>query len=244
MIAHLYVRKASVVHGLSFWVKFLCLLLLLPLAAFVSSAKMVLLLIAAFVALLVLSRIGFGMFWRGARLYIISISIGVIFLSLFFSAGAISQKLLLGITLAGRFAALICFGVLFSMVTNPIEIPVGFVRAGIPHRFGVTLMVGFRMMPLISKKIGAVIDAQRARGAEIRLSLRKLPKLFQRLAALMVPILHSTLESSVKLSDTLISRGYNPDSKITIPPGKLNVADFAVFFGSSGILILALTRVL
>ncbi len=244
MIAQLYVRKASVVHNLSFWVKFLCLLLLLPLAAFVSSARMVLLLLAVFAVLLVLSKIGFGRFWKVAGLYIISISIGVMMLSLLFSGGVVSQRLVIGLVLAARFSALICFGVLFSMVTNPIEIPVGFVRARIPHRFGVTLMVGFRMMPLISKKISAVIDAQRARGAEIKLSLRKLPKLFQRLAALMIPILHSTLESSVKLSDTLISRGYNPDGKITIPPGKLNAADFVVFFTSAGVLVLAFAGIL
>lgn len=169
-------------------------------------------------------------------------AVGVILLSMFFSYGALQQRLLLGLVLALRFVLLISFGVLFAAVTNPIEIPVGFIKARIPHRFGVTLMVGFRMMPLISRKISSVIDAQKARGAEIKPSLRKLPQLFQRLGALMIPILHSVLESSVKLSDTLISRGYNPHGKITVPPTKLSFADFAVFFIS--VLVLASAKLL
>jgi len=52
----------------------------------------------------------------------------------------------------------------------------------------------------------------------------------------MVPILHSTLETSVKLSDTLISRGYDPDGRITTPPNKFKKGDYLLFLLSGALL--------
>lgn len=232
MIKPLFIQKASVVHALNFWTKFLCLLLLLPLSAFVSPAKFLPIIALGFIILLLVSKIGAEKFWQNTKLYHIPITIGIILLSLAFSPGMLKARLLTGLILAIRFILLISFGVLFSMVTNPIEIPGGFLQARLPHKYGITLMVGYRMMPLISDKISKVIDAQRARGADIKLSFKNLPKLVPLVSSLMVPILHSTLETSVRLSDTLISRGYNPDGKITVPPTKLGLSDFLFLAGS------------
>jgi energy-coupling factor transport system permease protein len=241
MIKQLFVQRASIIHELDFWTKFLCLLLLFPLSAFIAPVKVLPLLVIIFFALLAFSKIGIGKFWQNTRLYHIPIVIGVILLSLVFSPGVIQERLFCGIILVVRFVLLISLGVLFSMVTNPIEIPGGFLRANLPHKFGITLMVGYRMMPLISDKISTIIDAQRARGAEIKLSLKTLPKLLPILASLLVPILHSTLETSVRLSDTLISRGYNPDGRITVPPGRISLKDIFILVASFVILFLALS---
>lgn len=239
MIKQLFVQKASVIHDLDFWTKFLCLLLLFPLSTFIAPVKFLPLLIAIFIAILLLSKIGLEKFWQNTRLYHIPITIGVVLLSLVFSPGVLQERFLYGAILAIRFILLISFGVLFSMVTNPIEIPGGFLRAKLPHKYGITLMVGYRMMPLISDKIATIIDAQKARGAEIKLSLKALPKLPPIFASLLVPILHSTLETSVRLSDTLISRGYNPDGKITVPRTKLGILDVFLLIGSLLILVFA-----
>lgn len=242
MIKQFYIQKSSIIHGLDFWTKFFCLLLFLPLSAFIASTNLLFLLIFVLVILLVASKIGWEKFWQNSRLYLVSITIGVILLSLIFTPGIWQEKFISGIFLAIRFILLISFGVLFSMVTNPIEIPGGFLRAKLPHKYGITLMVGYRMMPLISNKISTIIDAQKARGAEIKFSLKKLPKLVPLMISLAVPILHSTLETSVRLSDTLISRGYNPEGKITTPPGKLKKEDFGFLALSVGILITSLTK--
>jgi len=242
MIKQLYIQKASIIHELDFWTKFLCFLLLLPLSAFIAPAKLLPLLVLVFIILLLASKIGLEKFWQNTRLYHIPITIGVILLSLAFSPGILQERFIYGLILAIRFILLISFGVIFSMVTNPIEIPGGFLRARLPHKYGITLMVGYRMIPLISDKISTIIDAQKARGAEIKLSLKNLPKLAPLVASLMIPILHSTLETSVRLSDTLISRGYNPEGKITVPPGRLKKEDFVFLFISIIILILALIK--
>lgn len=243
MIKELYIKKESAIHKLNFWTKFLCLLLLLPLGGFLAPVKILPILVVAFFYFLISSKIPFRKFWSLTKFYIIPITIGITVLALFFYQGTLEQRLLGGLTLAVRFIVLICFGVLFAMVTSPIEIPAGLLKVRIPHKYGITVMVAFRMLPLISQKIKSIIDAQRARGAEIKISLKNLPKLPPLFISLMVPILHSTLETSVKLSDTLISRGYNPEAKITVPPSRFKKTDYTIFLFSIIILVLSIVKI-
>lgn len=235
MITGVYIQKKSIIHALNFWTKFLCLLLILPLVSFISPIKLLPVIAFLFLVFLSLSKISYQKFWQMAKLYIVSITIGLLTLSLIFSTGSWEERFLSGLILTIRFVLLISFGVLFSAVTNPIEIPAGFLQAKIPHKFGITLMVGYRMMPLLSQKISTILEAQKARGA----SFKKPQKLIFQLISLLVPLLYATLEMSTRLSDALISRGYNPEGKITVPAGKINIYDFC-FIGTS-FLILAIT---
>ena len=237
MNTNLFIQGNSVIHNLNFWTKFLCLLLLLPLASFIAKPNFLPILVVILLIILALSKIGLDKFWKVSKLYIISISVGVLLLSLLFTAGSLEAKLLEGLTLAVRFILLISFGMLFSNVTNPIEIPLGFLQARIPHKYGITLMVGLRMMPLLSGKVQTVVDAQKGRGADFRFSIREPGQFFVRVSSLLIPILHFTLESSVQLSDTLISRGYNPDGKISNPPLKWNLADISLLLISIFLLV-------
>lgn len=243
MIKELYIKKESLIHKLNFWTKFLCLLLFLPLAGFLAPVKILPVLIIILFYFLVSSKIPFKKFWSLTKFYIIPITIGITILSLFFYKGPLEQRLLQSLILAVRFIILISFGVLFAMVTSPIEIPAGLLKAGIPHKYGITVMVAFRMLPLISQKIKSIIDAQRARGAEIKISFKNLLKLPPLFISLMIPILHSTLETSVRLSDTLISRGYNPEAEITIPPTKFKKTDYTILLFSAIILVLSVVKI-
>lgn len=239
----LYVEKTSLIHSLDFWTKFLCLLLLIPLSGFIASWKLLPAVFLFFIILMVLSKISFRTFWNSMKLYSIAITAGVIILALLFSQGSLMNRLIEGLILSIRFIVLISLGILFAMVTNPIEIPLGLMRVKIPHKYGITVMVAFRMFPLITQKIGNIVDAQRARGARLEFSMRGLPKFFPQVASLMVPALYSTLETSVKLSDTLLSRGYNPDGKITLPPGKFKKSDYYVLVLSVALLIITFIRI-
>lgn len=241
MITTSYIQKSSIIHGLNFWTKLLCLSLILPLATFISSAKWLPLLVFVFITIFTLSKISSQRFWRMVKVYIISITVGLLILSLLFSSGNSQEKIISGLVLASRFSLLISFGVLFSAVTNPIEIPAGFMQIKIPHKFGVTLMVAYRMMPLLSKKIKTIIDAQRGRGASFRLSLKKPSRFFYQIISLAIPLLHATLEMSVRLSDALISRGYNPEGKITVPPARSSIYDLCLLGISIGIVIVSIS---
>lgn len=234
----LYIEKTSLTHDLNFWTKFICLLLLIPISAFLAPPKLLLVIVFFFAVLSFVSKISLKKIWNVTKFYNIPIAIGMTSLALIFSQGALLNRLVGGLILSVRFMILIYFGVLFAMVTNPIEIPTGMLKAKIPHKYGITVMVAFRMLPLISQKIKNIIDAQRARGAGLKLSIKHLPKLIPQLISLMIPIFHSTLETSVKLSATLISRGYNPDGRITNPPSRFKKSDYTLFLFSGALLVL------
>lgn len=240
MFVNTFIEKQSIVYDLNFWTKLVCFSLLLPLASFLSPTDLLPLLTAIFILVFLLSKINFLNFWKSVRVYILSITVGLAALSTIFYTGALQERIIYGAVLAVRFSLLISFGVLFSMVTNPIEIPSGFMQARIPHKYGVTLMVAYRMMPLLSKKITTIVNAQKARGASFKFSVKHLGKFFYQLASLMVPLLHSTLEMSVRLSDALISRGYDPDGEITITPAKSSFYDFLLVTLSTFALIICI----
>lgn len=242
MIKDIYIKKKSTIHDLDFWTKFLCMLLILPLAGIIAPLKILPIIVIFLFIFLIMSKISLKTFWNMTKSYNIPITIGVILLSLLLSGGTLLERFMDGLIFSIRFIVLISFGVLFAMTTNPIEIPMGLMKARIPHKYGITVMVGYRMLPLISQKIGKVIDAQKARGAEISFSLRNFRGFIIRLISLVVPILHSTLESSVKLSETLISRGYNPDGKITLPPSKIKKNDWIFLITSVLILLFSLKK--
>ncbi len=232
----LYIQKTSLIHDLDFWTKFICLLVLMPISSFLAPPKLLLVIAFFFIVLSFTSKIGLKRTWNATKLYNIPALIGITSLAIIFSQGTLPNRLIEGLILSTRFIVLICFGVLFAMVTNPIEISTGMLKVKIPHKYGITVMIAFRMLPLISQKIKNVIDSQRARGARLELKVKNLPQLIPQFTSLMVPILHSTLETSVKLSDTLISRGYDPDGRITTPPNKFKKGDYLLFLLSGALL--------
>lgn len=215
---------------LDFWAKIISVLIFLPLSAFLVQPRYLILPLIALITIFIILKISFRSFLQESKNYIIPLTIGLIVLSSIFSPGHIAGRLTLGLLLSIRFALLISFGIIFSMITNPIEFPSGFIRVGVPHKYGVTLMVGYRMMPLISEKISSIVAAQKSRGASFKFSILRMGLFFKQLFSLIIPILHATLEMSVRLSDALISRGYDPDGKISYPTNKWGFYDYGLTF--------------
>lgn len=224
----LYTRADSLVHRLGFWTKFVCFLILVPVAGFLSAPRYLPLVLAILVCSAWLSRVGLWKFWTACQLYVLAVALFVGSIYVIFGEGGWGNRLSSAGFLVLRFVALVGFGVLFAMVTNPVEIPTAFLRARLPHRYGVTLMVAYRMWPLITQKIGGVVAAQQARGAAFGLSWGGLKRLPQNIIALAVPLVYSALDLSLSLSDTLVARGYDPNGRITVPPARSGTADVLV----------------
>jgi energy-coupling factor transporter transmembrane protein EcfT len=246
MISHkFYIQESSPVHGLNFWTKTCCLLLLLPLSAFLGSVWLLAFVTVVSLVIFLLSNIGIKTVWNATKSYLIAVTLGMMMLSIIFREGKPWLLAALnGLELGAKFIVLISLGILFSMTTSPIEIVFGLMRVGLPHFYGITVMVAFRMLPMISQKIQNVIDAQRARGAKIDLRFRSLPMLPSHVAALVVPVLHSTLETSVEFSEVLLSRGYDPNRPVTLPPQDLKAADVLLFTVSLVLVGLAVFKVI
>jgi energy-coupling factor transport system permease protein len=236
----LYLERGSIPHNLDLWTKLLCLLILLPVATFMGP-PWTLIPISLYLLLLIgLSKLPVRIFWRQVRLYYVVLTVAIMILSLVFSVGNLPSRAIIGLVLSARFGALIGSGVLFAMITDPIEFPIGLLRAKVPHKYGVTIMVAYRMMPLLANRVTGVVQVQKARGARYSLSLSSLPRLASELMSLMVPVVYSTLEASVGLSDTLLARGYDPNAPtITIPPTHLKKWDVGFALLSALLLVVA-----
>ncbi|MHA1757332.1 MAG: energy-coupling factor transporter transmembrane component T family protein [Promethearchaeota archaeon] len=238
MSEQIFVEETSIIHDLGFWTKFICLLILLPLSCFLLNPLLLFLPLIVLVIMIFASKVGLCRFLSFSRNYFVAIIIGITLLGLIFYSGNIEQKLTDAAILAARFIILIGFGIMFSMVTKPIEIPWGMIEIKIPHKYGITLMVGFRLIPLIRKEFRSIIDAQKSRGAH--LSIFFFPRIFQILKSIFLPLIYSTLNLSIKMSDTLIARGYNPHARMTIPPYKIKISDVIVFVFSIALLFFSL----
>jgi energy-coupling factor transporter transmembrane protein EcfT len=237
-------RKKRNSFRIDFWPKVFCFLVFLPLASFLGGE----LLLAAITLLLFFSvwrsKIGFWRFIKPAAIYIVPITISIFLIYLLISRQSPLDSILANAAILSlRFGLAIASGVFFSLITNPIEFPAGFMQAKIPHRYGVALMVSYRMMPLISAKISAIVDAQRGRGASFRFDVSRPFDFFYRMNSLIIPVLYNTLSMSVRLSDALIARGYNPYGKITYPPRQFTRTDFFISLFSLLIFIFSIIKI-
>jgi energy-coupling factor transporter transmembrane protein EcfT len=173
-----------------------------------------------------LAKTNLKVFWLQTRLFILVLAMFTMTLSILFSTGSYYSRFTTGLILSLRFVIVISFGMHFSHITDPLEIPSSFIRSGIPHRFGVMLMVAYRMIPLITDHVISVVDVQKSRGASFSFNGTSIKRLVYNSLAILIPIVYSTLETSVGLSDTLLARGYNPYSEgITIPPMRFTIWD-------------------
>jgi len=240
MIRYVQVRGKSTIHQLDLWSKAISLLFFLPVSALLGNLVVVGLLCTVLIVLVWYSQVGFKLFWKSTKIYFLTIPTVIIILSIVTRAGSLETRILFGAELSLRFIVLIGFGILFAMVTKPIEIPKAFLRLKLAHRYGIALMVAYRMLPMLIDAAKRVMDAQKARGADFRLSIRTFFAWLHNLSALLIPLVYITLQVSVNLSDTLLSRGYSPSRKITVAPSKFDWRDWAMILFSTAVLLGAL----
>lgn len=217
-IRELYLKKASFLHGASVWTKVLFFLVVAPFCAFVAPIAVLLLLALTLAASALLGKIAYRTIWHHSRVYLVFAPSVTVILAFFFAEGPWETRLAAGALYGSRFIIAVVSAVLFTLTTSAIDVPMGLMAVKVPHRFGVTLMVAIRMLPMVSRRFSAIAQAQKARGAGVSLRLAELPRLPRHLTSFVVPSVLATLEASVALADTLMSRGYDPRGRVTVPP--------------------------
>lgn len=115
------------------------------------------------------------------------------------------QGVLRGIVNATRIAGINFIFILWVGTTGPRELVRGFVRLGLPFRWGMALTIGLRFIPTFAGTWATVSDAQQARGLVLE-------GWWFRKVRLMLPIfvaaLVSAFRSSEQMAMTLDSRGF------------------------------------
>jgi len=135
---------------------------------------------------------------------------------LLFSLGPIDihdEAILRGCANAARIAAINFIFIIWVGTTDARELVRGFVRLGLPFRWGMSLTIGLRFIPTFAGTYLTVFDAQQARGLVLR-------GWWYRRIRQMLPIFVAALVSALRASDqlamTLESRGFGASRQRTV----------------------------
>jgi len=117
-----------------------------------------------------------------------------------------------GVVIACRFLSIITLSYLFVSTTHPNEFAYALMQAGLPYRYGFTLIITLRFLPLFGSEFGMVRKAQLARGMEISV---KPSKILRTLRLTFLPLLVSGMSKVEALSISMEGRGFGYSSKRT-----------------------------
>lgn len=124
-----------------------------------------------------------------------------------------SNGLLRGIANALRIAAINFLFVLWIGTTDARDLVRGFVRLGLPFRWGMALTIALRFIPTFAGTWATISDAQQARGLVLEgWWLRRARQMLPILVAALV----SALRASEQLAMTLESRGFGASRHRTV----------------------------
>ncbi len=110
---------------------------------------------------------------------------------------------------AGRDAALSLLALtstffVFFALTTPEDLGSALVKMGLPYPVAFVMSASLQFVPVISRKAGAVMDAQRARGIELRPGWRAL----KHYPAFLAPLLIQAFQMAEALAEAMECRGY------------------------------------
>lgn len=109
-----------------------------------------------------------------------------------------------GLYLASRFLTVIFLSYLFVLTTSPNELAYALMRAGLPYRFGFTLVTALRLIPLFEQEALTVYRAQLVRGSSYE--RKNLRHLLRYLRTLLLPMLVSAMSKVDALSVSMEGR--------------------------------------
>jgi len=233
-VLSLYVERVSPIHRLHPVAKLLGMLCLFV-AAFVADRPLVL-------APLLVAGIGLGVLagavrvlWRLRAFFVVVAVVTAATWPFFydqplrFSPTGLAYGVSMGLKLGTFF---VC-GIVFLATTRVEELALALRALRVPYRFGFTLTLAVRLVPVFFSALLAVHDAQRcrgldARGASLRMRLRQY-------AGLIVPVFLGALRRADRMAMALETRGFNSGRQRTSYPrapfGAVDLAALAVPLG-------------
>jgi energy-coupling factor transport system permease protein len=143
------------------------------------------------------------------------------------------QSILFGLGKGMKVAALVLASVLFLSSTKVEELSVGLSHLGFPYRFGFTITLAFRLVPLFIDSALTVVDAQRLRGYDFDAGgpLERV----RRYVPVIIPVFMGALRKANNMAMALEARGFGhthrPTTFIDYPFVASDLVAFAVLIG-------------
>lgn len=141
--------------------------------------------------------------------------------SLVFIIAALAFDLETALHLALRLANLFAASVLFFHTLQAEELAAALRAMKVPYALVFILITSLRYVPLLSRSLRHIQDAQTARGIDVRLRLRNVGQLL----ALVMPLLVQAFILAENLAMAMESRGFARPPKSDVSMGSLSLRD-------------------
>ena len=163
---YLYQEADSLFHKLHPLTKLLLLILLICISFSISSLSLMMLLVAAYIALLLISHGASNLktFWKMLTIFwVFAFVIWIVIPALRHAPWTYETAALL----AFRVDTFVLSGLLFVTITRIEEFTLALMRLGIPYKGAFALSLGFRLVPLFYQNLQTIIAAQKSRGVDL-----------------------------------------------------------------------------
>jgi energy-coupling factor transport system permease protein len=165
--------------------------------------------------------LGLGGAWlRHLRLILVMTAIVVVISWLSFD---LTVAILAGL----RLMTIVSTFFLFFQTTLPEDLGNALVKMGVPYAFAFILTSSMQFVPVISKKVRNIIDAQRSRGIRLERDVISL----QNYPALLAPLLIQSFKLSDELAEAMEARGFSRPGRTFLSDYRLQALDWLVLAG-------------
>jgi energy-coupling factor transport system permease protein len=234
----LYVEPGSPIHRLHPVAKVLGLLFLF-IAAFVADRPLALLpLLVASIGLGIVSG-AMGVLWRLRAFFVVVAVVTAATWPFFYDQPLrfSSTGLIYGISMGLKLGTFFTCGIVFLATTRVEELALALRALRVPYRFGFTVTLAVRLVPVFFSAILAVHDAQRCRGLDMRGASPRVR--LRQYAGLIVPVFLGALRRADRMAMALETRGFNSGRPRTVYPhaafGAVDLMALAVPLAVAGI---------
>lgn len=142
--------------------------------------------------------------------FVVVFSLCVFGINVVFVQGDLYYKIEYSLRIVLRFLGIVFSGMLFSQ-EDPNEFAHALMRIGLPYRYGMTMVLTFRLIPLFSDESMMIKKAQMARGVD----LEGVSSLFNFIRYTFLPWIYSALERADALTLSMEGRCFGIHKKRT-----------------------------
>lgn len=122
---------------------------------------------------------------------------------------------------------------IFFTSTSPEDLGNALVKAGMPYPVAFVMSVSLQFVPVMARKAGNVLDAQRARGIPIGSGL----KAVRYIHVLLIPALIQSIRLAEELAEAMEARGFGRPGRTFLKDYRMRPADWIAIF--TGLTLLA-----
>ena len=131
-----------------------------------------------------------------------------------------------------RLLALTSVFFLFFRTTAPEDLGNALVKSGLPYEVAFVMGAAMQFVPVIGRKAGHVIDAQRSRG----IPLEPGPRALRHYPALMAPLLVQAFQLAEELAEAMEARGFGRAGRSFARPYRMRTGDWLALLGAAAVL--------